>query len=190
MDVEDAGGVLGPLDVAADPVERLGDAAQHRDLAVLLLLLLLLLGILLRRRSELRGPPTGIAGRRRRCAVRSGDGLAPAWHRRPASTHVSFEPPPWLEFTTRLPSRQGHPGQPAGHHPHVAAVVHRERPQVDVAGPRRPSTWVGDVDSATTSWAIQPRGLASTSLPARRPARLRSPAGRSRARSRRSRRPA
>src|SRR5205823_4516304 len=29
VDVEDPGGVLGPLDVAADPEECLGDAAQH-----------------------------------------------------------------------------------------------------------------------------------------------------------------
>ena len=29
LDPEDAGGVLRPLDVAADPVQRLGDPTQH-----------------------------------------------------------------------------------------------------------------------------------------------------------------
>ena len=36
VDVEQARGVLGPLDVAADPVQRLGDAAQHGRLAAVL----------------------------------------------------------------------------------------------------------------------------------------------------------
>ena len=34
VDVEDAGGVLGPLDVAPDPEEALGDPAQHVAVSV------------------------------------------------------------------------------------------------------------------------------------------------------------
>ena len=38
---------------------------------------------------------------------------------------------------------QGDPGEPAGQHPHLLAVVHREGAQVEVAGRSRPSTRVG-----------------------------------------------
>ena len=46
---------------------------------------------------------------------------------------MSLEPPPWLEFTIRLLAGQRDAGQPAGHDPDVAPVVHRERAQVEVA---------------------------------------------------------
>ena len=79
----------------------------------------------------------------------------------PASTQVSLDPPPRLELTISSPSGQGHPGQAAGQHPDVVAVVDRERPQVDVPRARcRRSISVGTVDSETTGCAIQPRGSA------------------------------
>ena len=47
---------------------------------------------------------------------------------------MSFDPPPWLEFTTRAPSAQGDAGEASGQDPDVRAVVDRE-------GSR--STWRG-----------------------------------------------
>ena len=51
---------------------------------------------------------------------------------RSASTQVSLLPPPWLEFTTRLPLRSATRVRPAGDHLDAVAAQH-ERPQVDVA---------------------------------------------------------
>ena len=51
----------------------------------------------------------------------------------PPITQVSFDPPPWLEFTTSWPSGKRDAGQPARKHPDVLAVVHRERAEVGVA---------------------------------------------------------
>src|SRR5690349_4042293 len=112
VDVEDAGGVLGPLHVAADPIQRLRDAAQHEY----------------DRPNRWRrccccccwacddtASPGPVSGGRRGANATSGaaegtdavvdvteaDGGPP-----PARTQVSLEPPPCDEFTTRLPSRR------------------------------------------------------------------------------------
>ena len=100
VDVEDAAGVLGPLDVAADPVQRLGDAGSARGRRLLLLLLLLLLADLAVSIGATRRPAA------RPCVGDGGAGRRAARRRRrsPASTQVSFEPPPWLELTTSEPS--------------------------------------------------------------------------------------
>ena len=75
---------------------------------------------------------------------------------------MSFEPPPWLEFTIRLFAGSATRVSPPG-------TTHTSRPSFTANGrrsrwraPIRPSTNVGAVDSATGSCAIQPRGSAST----------------------------
>ena len=133
--VEDAGGVVGPLDVAADPEQRLGDAGSASAVPPQMLLLLLLL---LLAASVSSGPGSGAGesrGQRRRPAAssRPAPGRLGARRRR-LSTQVSLEPPPWLELTTRLALGQRDAGQAAGQHAHVVAVVDRERAQVDVPG--------------------------------------------------------
>ena len=131
-------GVVGPLHVAAGPVQRLGDPAQQPVVA----------HWSSPGTARSAGPGPGRAGRpgRGRTRARAAGLAGPGWLS-PARTQVSLDPPPWLEFTTSSPSRQRDPGQPAGQHPHVVAVVDRERPQVDV--PRRqrlPDRAPGDVD--------------------------------------------
>ena len=159
LDVEDAGRVLGALEVATDPKERLGDPAQH-------------------------GSPTARCccccccwlaasagpGRGRRCRREAREGvrrraLAPRRvarrraGRRSPSTQVSFEPPPWLEFTTRLPrgARRGSArrGRTQICSPSLIANGRRSTWR----GSRRLPTLVGTVESWTTSCAIQDRGV-------------------------------
>ena len=132
--IEDAGRVLGPLAVATQPVERLGDPAQHGTSSgpsaccCCWACWLSLLST---------GPGSGGSVQtvmwlwRWRAARRSR--ASPEG----ASTHVSLEPPPWLEFTTRLPSGSATRVRPPGRNPHAVAVVHGEGPQVDVARPER-----------------------------------------------------
>src|SRR5699024_6593663 len=78
--VDDPGGPVGPLDVATDPEERIGDPAEHQ------------------RSSFDEGVSLGAPEPRQMTSPPS-----PSWGTRlyrPASTHVSLEPPPWLELTT------------------------------------------------------------------------------------------
>src|SRR2546430_11085890 len=79
---------------------------------------------------------------------------------RAASTQVSLEPPPCEEFTTRLPSgtatRVSPPGRTNTELPSLTANGRRST----CLGRSRCPTLVGTVDSCTTGWAIQPRGLA------------------------------
>ena len=77
-----------------------------------------------------------------------------------ASTQVSLEPPPWLEFTTSEPRRSATRVRPPG--------MTSTRSPLTTNGRRsmwRPSRWsstsVGCRDRATTSWAMKPRGSAS-----------------------------
>ena len=153
--VEDPGGVLGPLVVAPHPVEGLGDAAQHGPA---------LDCCCCAAPSVLRPRPTAAA------SVGGRDHTAPGW-RAPAatsrssaspdgmSTHVSFEPPPWLEFTTRLPScnatRVSPPGDTQRRFPSFTANGRRST----CRGANPSPVWVGEVESCTISWAIHPRGF-------------------------------
>ena len=188
-DIEHPSDVLGPLHEAADPEQRLRDPAQHgasppsQPVRVACCCCCWPCPCC----GASAGTPTWSASPR--CGGRAAlGGLRPC--RRPPSTHVSFEPPPWLEFTTRLPSTQRHPGQAAGKHPDSVAVVDRERPEVEVPGhERHRRQGSGAVDSVTTGWAIQRRGSAIDSRAASR-ADARSRPARSRGRSRPSRRPA
>src|SRR5262249_23009619 len=90
--VEDPGRVVGPLDVPADPEQGFGDPAEHSrashccpDMAV----------PEASRVFTSCGMISGTGGMAR------GRGTAAASR---ANTQVSLEPPPWLEFTTRVPS--------------------------------------------------------------------------------------
>ena len=78
-------------------------------------------------------------------------------------TQVSFEPPPWLEFTTRLPSgsatRLSPPGSTNTLVPSLTANGRRSTWRGEIWPS---STTVGQVENVTTGWAIQPRGLPST----------------------------
>src|SRR4029450_10971451 len=153
--VQDPRGVLGALCVATHPVEGFGDAAQH-------------------------GPDVdccccaGCAPNESTGASVGGpDHTAPGWPAPAAtsrssaspdgvSTHVSFEPPPWLEFTTRLPSvsatRVSPPGATQRWFPSFTANGRR----ATCRGANPSPVWVGEVESCTTSWAIHPRGFSST----------------------------
>ena len=170
VDVEDAAGVLGALDVAPDPVQRLGDAAQHAVTAPACCCCCCCCAAgcpaAADSLSQLRPMRRCARGRGGRRGLRA-DAAATRPRRSPASTQVSFEPPPWLEFTTSEPSRQRDPGQAAGQHPDVVAVVDRERAQVDVPrrDRRRRSAWA-------PSTAGRPAGRSSRA--GRRSARSRS----------------
>jgi len=79
-----------------------------------------------------------------------------------ASTQVSFEPPPWLELTTRLPRGMATLVRPP-------AATHTRSPSWTAKGrrstwrgPKSRPVWVGELDSWITSCAIHPRGLAAT----------------------------
>ena len=164
LHVEDPGGVLGALDVAADPEHRLRDPAQHPD-----------------RRSAAAARPAD-------CSSRSAGplGISGAWWRRcgsgrlgrsrgrrarsarrprhvriawvgPASTQVSLEPPPREEFTISSPSASATRVRPPGSTHTRCAVVDRERPQVDV--PRRRA---GRRRTSAPSTAARPAGRSTT----------------------------
>jgi len=101
----------------------LGDAAQHLVTAPSLL-----------RRLRLAG---GAGDRGDRGSWQAGHmdrGEAVGDEALVASTQVSFEPPPWLELTTR--SRAGWRPCQASAEPTPLPVVDGERPQVHMAGPK------------------------------------------------------
>ena len=112
--VENAGGAVGALDIPADPEQRLGDPAEHARVRFSLLLHSCQpwargrLSRMLTSRSATCARPDGRDGIA---------GAAPSGSR--ASTQVSLDPPPWLEFTTSVALGQGHPGEPARQHPDV-----------------------------------------------------------------------
>ena len=107
-DVEHAGGVLGPLDVATRPEEALGVPGEHQG-----------------------APPV----------LRS------------ASTHVSFDPPPWRRVHDERALAQRDPGEAARDHLDALARQH-ERAQVDVAALEVVADERGCRDSGTTSCAM------------------------------------
>src|SRR5205085_4797452 len=155
VDVEDAGGVLRPLHVAAHAVERLRDAAQHGGPCCCCCWAAWGTDGPGSRGLPGSGGCRMVVGSRRGRLARGPPGSA--------STHVSFDPPPWLELTTRLPSGRATRVRPPG-------TTHTRSPSLTANGRRSTwrgrrwdPTWVGDVDSCTTSWAIQPRGLSSRS---------------------------
>ena len=140
-----------------------------------------------------RRPP--LRGRERRARRTRPPARAPAAAaarpRRRSSTQVSLDPPPWLEFTTRLPLDEGDPGQPAGQHPDLLAVVDRERAQVQV--PRREPAALDHRGAGRQRDDRLGDPAARVGLDvgrSRRPAPRRWPASRRRSRSRRSRPPA
>ena len=90
----------------------------------------------LRRAADRARRRSGWSAARPRRAARVRD-AARARRRRVASTHVSLDPPPWLEFTTRLPSGSATRVSPPGTTQTSLAVVDRERAQVEVAWPHR-----------------------------------------------------
>src|SRR2546421_6474924 len=145
--VEDARGVVGPLDVPADPEQRLGDAAQHYCC------------------PPIAAPPVSLGATS--CGTTSTGPVAERWRdggsaRSAASTQVSLEPPPWLELTTSAPSgsatRVSPPGSSQTSLPSLMANGRRSMWRGATSLPIS----VGDVDSATGRWAIQPRGSAAT----------------------------
>src|SRR5262249_6142944 len=171
-DVQDPGGVIGPLDVSPDPVQRFGVAGQHQPAPGRA------------PRSAWPGRPVARLGRPLCCCccccwpkVSSGPSslaelvagprasapvpssrTAPSL--RAASTQVSLLPPPWEEFTTRLPAgsatRVRPPGSTNTDCPSLTANGRRSTCRGASSFP----TLVGTVDSDTTGCAIQPRGLA------------------------------
>ncbi len=166
--VEDARGAVAALDVAPDPEQALGDAAQHGrppcGLVLLLLLLLVVTGGVLRvvvlevatLPRPRRAPTTAAAWAATRpwmlwSEVSSGSS---------PTTQVSFEPPPCELLTTSWPSgsatRVSPPGSTQTSVPSLTANGRRSAWR----GRMPSSTSVGMVDSCTTGCAIQPRGSA------------------------------
>src|SRR3954452_3478138 len=149
VDIDDAAGVLGPLAVPSDPVQRLGDAAQHGGApACCCCCCCCCISIASEEVTAGSGPPGWGKGAGGRAAGR----------RSPASTQVSFDPPPWLEFTTSEPSGSATRVSPPG-------STHTSSPSLTANGRRSTwrganlsSIWVGTVDNCTTGCAIQPRG--------------------------------
>src|SRR5690606_8812784 len=155
--VEDAGGVVGPLDVAADPEQRLGDAREHQaspparvccccsccgcwPCAV---------------SCGLVSSGTPVTG----CAA--GGSAATVVRRRPLpSTQVSFEPPPCEELTTSWPSASATRVSPPGStHTFSPSLTAKGRRSTCRGRSESPAS-VGTVDSCTAGCAIQPRGSA------------------------------
>ena len=163
-DVEDARRPFGPLHVATDPEDALGHPAEqgpggHADPPAGFLPAAVA-AVATPKSDSARGPAS-IGG-----PATSGvlwRGGSTGIDNPPPTTQVSFEPPPWLELTTRPPSRRATRVRPPGR-------TQMSSPSLTAKGRR--STWrrtmewstqVGDVDKATTRWAIQWRGSASTS---------------------------
>ena len=124
--------------------------------------LLLLLLLLLLPPPNRQGPRPADGTTRHRAGARRRRRVARAASPDGVSTHVSFEPPPWLEFTTRLPSgnatRVSPPGATQTRFPSFTANGRRST----CRGANPSPVWVGEVESCTTSWAIHPRGFSST----------------------------
>ena len=144
-DVEDAGGVVGALDVATDPVQRFGVAGKHHRL-----LLDSTAAVCCCCCCSGRGPTTATAVvAAERVAVLSAFDLcgalgslrttSAAASSRSADRRARRQHPGVLRAAAlagvdhQRALRQRDAGQAAGQHPHVVTVVDRERPQVDVA---------------------------------------------------------
>src|SRR5690606_186012 len=82
LDVEQASGVVGPLEVAADPEQRLGDTAEHHTSS-----------------SGVTGAMVWVEVSGSSSSSASSIGSVGR-----ANTQVSFDPPPRLEFTISSPS--------------------------------------------------------------------------------------
>src|SRR5580704_19726772 len=81
-------------------------------------------------------------------------GSGPRW----STTHVSFEPPPWLELTTSPPSWRATRVRPPGRtHTRSPSLTANGRKST-CRGAMPPPTHVGDVDRATMRWATHDRG--------------------------------
>ena len=154
-DVEDARRVVGPLDVAADPVQRLGVAGEHQPSPRLLLLLLLLAASCSSGPVLGGGRAGGMRPSRDRGGPARGRRRTPGRRRAPRCPCC---PPPWLELTTRLPfgsaTRVRPPGSTNTSSPSLTANGRRST----CRGTSLSSTLVGTVESCTTGCAIQPRG--------------------------------
>ena len=148
VDVEDAGGVLGPLDVATDPKEALGDAAQHagpsdavarRLCCCCCCCCCCLLGGCRRPAPagpasgwpSRRGPDLPLTGRIRARTSRVGAGRRTG----DRDEHPGVLGPAALAGVDHQAAvGERHPGQAAGDHPDLAAVVDGEGTEVEVAG--------------------------------------------------------
>ena len=164
LDVEDPGGVLGALDVAADPEHRLRDPAQHRGSPSLRpCCCCSACGCCSRSTGPLgisRAPWCcgAVVPRRawRRLGVRA------ALVRRRLDRRAGQHPGVLGAAAARgvhdqLALGERDPGQAAGQHPDPVAVVDRERPQVDV--PRRRA---GRRRTSAPSRAARPAGRSTT----------------------------
>ena len=184
--VEQARGVLGPLDVATDPVQRLGDATQHGRTS--------LSGLIAAAAAA--GSPARAADRASGAAECIGLGACRRHHRRHlgrrlcghVTTVVGGREHPRVLGATALAgvhdqaaSGQRDPGEAAGHHPHVAPSFTANGRRSRWRAPICPSTNVGAVDSATGSCAIQPAGSLEHLHPEVGERRLAWPRARSRA---------
>ena len=141
--------------LASSPPVAVAVAAAVAPLLLLLLLLLLDAELAVGAGPASMGGPAG--------AGRPGAAGARAWRVRRPTTQVSLDPPPWLELTTRPPSpsatRVRPPGRTQMSSPSLTAKGRRSTWRRTMAW----STQVGEVERATTRWAIQCRGSASTS---------------------------
>ena len=93
--------------------------------------------------------------------VRSGSSASLAW-RGGLITQVSFEPPPWLEFTTSSPSGSATRVRPPGSTHTLLPSLTANGRRSTCRGAIRPPTSVGQVDRPIGFCAIQSRGLART----------------------------
>ncbi len=97
---------------------------------------------------------------------RRGAGRTTSWRASVSvSTQVSLEPPPWLELTTKLPAGSATRVRPPGTTQTSSPVLTANGRRSMWRGAIPSGHWVGLVDSCTTSWAIQPRGLAGDDRP-------------------------
>src|SRR5271165_3269221 len=166
--VEDARGVVGALDIATDPVQCLGVAGQHQRITACCCCCWAGCCSCVGRScdccccwvgfSPSDSPLDVVTGLGSERTISAAPSSRLATEARDASTHVSLEPPPWLEFTTRDPSTRATRVRPPGN-------THTSSPSLTANGRKSTyrgvslsSTCVGTVESCIIGCAIQPRG--------------------------------
>ena len=131
--VDDPCGVVGPLDVAAEPEQRVGGAAQHG-----------------RSRVGKSAAPTSTG----ELGVWCDDASTVHAANHASSTQVSLVPPPWLELTTSEPSFSATRVRPPGTMRILSAPVRTKGRRSTWRGAMPASTKVGQVESASVGWAM------------------------------------
>ena len=131
--VEHARGVLGAGQLAADPVQLVGDPGEHRAATAAVAAA-----------GRIQSPPSGRPGMRGGDQRREPAGRVRAPSASSSSTHVSLEPPPWRGVDDHRALAQRDAREAAGDDADVLAED-RERAQVDVARrrARRPGSRSG-----------------------------------------------